>query len=268
MLVVAHRSRPMAGCTEVIYDETLSLLAIGLINDIRSREDGWQTSIDEMAEKAGKERPGRAESRRKIRGGLRELEAAGYLRRQRTSGPAGRPVVGLHYFDIPRVPPLWRVPNRWTRFLEERKGNCGCGHNPSVPLDRCCAFHYWTGLVTHLRPDRTEGQIRADIAIYCESVTLVSDPAYGDASHDAAASFIAHALGESGCGEPCDCPAADRARAFAGLLPAVVAHLWAAEDGRAEDGHEGNSHERCPRCPAGLPPLPPPDRFDDEDGES
>lgn len=153
--------------------------------------------------------------------------------------------------------PTWNDPATWAAagWIENLADpeEQGCIANPEVAGDRCCAYHHWTGLMMRPYHGRDGDDTRnADVVIGTEAHNIVLDPQYGEGAYDAAASFVAHALGQSGCGDSCACPAGDRARAFAAILPEIVAHAFA-----GEIRHEGNSHVRCLRCPAGLPPLPP-----------
>ena len=76
--------------------------ARGLLAEILSRPDDWDTTADEIWERAKSERGEAAgEGRDMIRDLFAELEAAGYLRRVKKRGPRGRMFTELHVYDVP-----------------------------------------------------------------------------------------------------------------------------------------------------------------------
>ncbi|MER7341552.1 helix-turn-helix domain-containing protein [Streptomyces sp. NPDC000075] len=90
----------------------LSLLAIGLAVHIRSLPDGSPVGIKPLAERF-------PEGEVRIAGGLRELEAAGYLERERVRTEGGRVVTRTVFYSSPKpdgpppappTPPADRAP--------------------------------------------------------------------------------------------------------------------------------------------------------------
>lgn len=143
--------------------------------------------------------------------------------------------------------PRWADPATW--LGDPAAGSGGCMANPEGPEGLCCAFHQWNErLMTGPEGVRSQGGLSGDerIATFRESQLIVREQGY-----DAAASFIAHVMGEAGCEAACRCPAAVRAMEFRELLPAYVRHLAHADPAP----HSGPGDERCAHCPPGLPPA-------------
>jgi hypothetical protein len=94
------RIRKGKGCEslrrEMLQDPQLSFRALGVLVYLLSLPDTWKTDSERLA----KSRPA-GEGRTAIRTALRELEAAGYLRRDRTRGPQGLWVWTWRYTDDP-----------------------------------------------------------------------------------------------------------------------------------------------------------------------
>lgn len=67
---------------EALADGRLSFKARGILAFLLSRPPGWKTSAERLA-KSG------IDGERAVKSGLKELEAAGYLKRTRTHGPDG-----------------------------------------------------------------------------------------------------------------------------------------------------------------------------------
>lgn len=84
-------------------DERLSYLARGVLVEILSRPDGWETNADALSERARQYRGGkRGEGRRALREAFAELEAAGYMIRRKERGPKGRIVTLMETYDTPQ----------------------------------------------------------------------------------------------------------------------------------------------------------------------
>lgn len=85
-------------------DERLSYLARGVLVEILSRPDGWETNADALSERARQYRGGkRGEGRRALREAFAELEAAGYMIRRKERGPKGRIVTLMEAYDTPQA---------------------------------------------------------------------------------------------------------------------------------------------------------------------
>jgi hypothetical protein len=103
--VKIHRSRPEARFTiipdETLRDPRLSYNARGILGELLSRPDDWQTTADAITKAAARHRGREAEGRRKIAQAFAELERARYLRRVRTRGPGGKFATEVHVYDRP-----------------------------------------------------------------------------------------------------------------------------------------------------------------------
>lgn len=83
-------------------DERLSYLARGILVEILSRPDGWETTADQLMQRARQYRgEKRGEGRRAIRAAFVELEAAGYMHRVRTRDKRGRMTTTVYVTDVP-----------------------------------------------------------------------------------------------------------------------------------------------------------------------
>lgn len=98
-----HHSQPETGFTIIpnatLRDQRLSTTARGVLVDLLSRPDGWQTNADAMVEQAHRCRPDHAEGRRMMRGAYAELEALGYLKRTRVRQPDGTIKTEMDVYD-------------------------------------------------------------------------------------------------------------------------------------------------------------------------
>lgn len=101
-----NRSQPEKHFTQIpnaaLRDERLSYTARGVLAEMLSRPDGWDTSADQMSDRARLNgREARGEGRRAIRAAFAELEAAGYLRRERVQIDGGKFVTEMFLTDEP-----------------------------------------------------------------------------------------------------------------------------------------------------------------------
>lgn len=91
-----RRSRPEADFTIIpnsaLRDDRLSYCARGVLAELLSRPNGWETNADALSERARRHRGNKSgEGRRALRGAFAELEAAGYMIRRRERIPRGEP---------------------------------------------------------------------------------------------------------------------------------------------------------------------------------
>jgi hypothetical protein len=87
-----------------VRDERLSYTARGVLAELLSRADGWETTADRMSQQARRARgSARGEGRRAIRAAWAELEAAGYLHRFRAQDEAGRWTTTTVVTDVPHT---------------------------------------------------------------------------------------------------------------------------------------------------------------------
>lgn len=101
-----HRSHPDDHFTiipnETLRDRRLSYNARGVLMELLSHVDGWETNADALSQLARKhrgERPG--EGRRALRAAFTELEQLGYLVRRKERRERGRFVTTFDLFDTP-----------------------------------------------------------------------------------------------------------------------------------------------------------------------
>lgn len=86
-----------------LRDERLSYTARGVLAEILSRPDGWETSADALSERARFHRGAkRGEGRRALRAAFTELEEAGYMRRVVQRGEGGRFSTLMVVYDTPK----------------------------------------------------------------------------------------------------------------------------------------------------------------------
>ncbi len=83
---------------DLLRDKNLSFRALGVLVEILSRPDNWQTRAETLA-------AGRKEGRDAVRTALAELRAAGYLVQQKVRGPDGRIATISFIYDTPQEQP-------------------------------------------------------------------------------------------------------------------------------------------------------------------
>lgn len=86
----------------LLRDTRLSLRARGLLVELLSRPDDWQTSADAMARTARRDRGRAGEGRDAMRGAFAELETARYIVRTRSQNASGEWTTELVVYDIPQ----------------------------------------------------------------------------------------------------------------------------------------------------------------------
>lgn len=93
-----------------IRDDRLSYMARGLLAEILSRPDGWETTADQLWRKAQRDRPGagHGEGRRAFRAVFAELRERGYMHRARSRGDDGLWRTVQVVFDTPQNSPFRR----------------------------------------------------------------------------------------------------------------------------------------------------------------
>lgn len=104
--VKIHRTRHEANFTilpnAALRDQRLSLRARGLLVELLSRPEDWNTSADAMARTARRDRGKKGEGRDAMRGAFAELEEAGYIVRTRTQNDGGEWSTVLAVYDTPQ----------------------------------------------------------------------------------------------------------------------------------------------------------------------
>lgn len=99
-----HRSKHTEHFTilpnATLRDPRLSWAARGVLMELLSRPEDWQTNADQMARTAKQERNKRGEGREAVRALFGELESAGYIVRTKTQTDGGSWVTELTVFDV------------------------------------------------------------------------------------------------------------------------------------------------------------------------
>ncbi|MDH6448227.1 hypothetical protein M2155_000635 [Streptomyces sp. SAI-119] len=110
-MLIIRRSRPEKNFLIIpnvaLFDERLGYIARGVLHELLGRPPGWQTNAEKLAEAAQRHRGSKGESKRALRLAFAELEAAGYMTRQRSRVPKGEPNGGdfvtiLTVYDVPQ----------------------------------------------------------------------------------------------------------------------------------------------------------------------
>lgn len=101
-----HRSHPDENFTilpnATLRDRRLSYTARGVLVELLSHSDGWETNADALWRLAQRERGGKTgEGRRAIRAAFAELEERGYMVRRRAQKERGRFVTEIDLYDTP-----------------------------------------------------------------------------------------------------------------------------------------------------------------------
>jgi hypothetical protein len=103
--VKIHHSKPSSRFTvipnEVLQDQRLTFTARGILGDILSRPQDWQTTCAATYEAARRARPEMKESRRDIERAWAQLKEFGYMTTVVTKGSDGTCVTELHVYDTP-----------------------------------------------------------------------------------------------------------------------------------------------------------------------
>jgi hypothetical protein len=105
--VKIHRSRSGSHFTQIpdamLRDERLGYAARGILCELLSRPDDWETTADKTTERARRERSTRGESRRVVRAAFAELKDAGYMVVKRVPLPGGKWGSEVHVYDQPQT---------------------------------------------------------------------------------------------------------------------------------------------------------------------
>lgn len=99
-----HRSKHSENFTilpnAALRDERLSYRARGVLMELLSRPEDWQTTADALARTAKQQRGKKGEGRDAMRGAFAELKAAGYLVASKGKGESGTHTTELHVYDV------------------------------------------------------------------------------------------------------------------------------------------------------------------------
>ncbi|MEU6340211.1 hypothetical protein ABZ883_04580 [Streptomyces sp. NPDC046977] len=130
---------------ETLRDDALGYVARGVLAELLSRPDGWQTTADDLSKRARQLRGTRGEGRRLLRNAFAELEEAGYLVRSRERGEGGLFVTVITVYDVPQKhrgtgsgTPVTDVPEAAPRLEGEGAGDADGPEAvpPSIPAPR------------------------------------------------------------------------------------------------------------------------------------
>lgn len=135
-----HRSHPDENFTilpnATLRDQRLSYTARGVLIELLSHSDGWETNADALWRLAQRERGGKTgEGRRAIRAAFSELEECGYMVRQRVQKEKGRFVTEIDLYDTPDHRSAVTGMSAWDEVDALRAingGDRGTGYETSV----------------------------------------------------------------------------------------------------------------------------------------
>lgn len=100
-----HRSHPDDNFTilpnEMLRDARLTYAARGVLAELLTHTDGWETNADALWRLARRHRPKTAEGRRAMRSAFAELEDRGYMVRRKSQHDDGRFATALEIHDTP-----------------------------------------------------------------------------------------------------------------------------------------------------------------------
>jgi hypothetical protein len=90
-----------------VFDERMGRIARSVLAELIARPPGWETTADRLADSAQRHRGARAESKRAYRLAFKEMEACGYMTREKSKIPKGQPGGGnfvtiLTVYDVPQ----------------------------------------------------------------------------------------------------------------------------------------------------------------------
>lgn len=101
---------------DVIRDRRLSYKAHGILHRLLSMPDNWRTSAEELARHS-------PDGLHAVRAGLRELEAVGYIRRQKLRDDLGRIRTVTTVFDSPSPESGFPTSDNRSSLEEPTKNN-------------------------------------------------------------------------------------------------------------------------------------------------
>jgi hypothetical protein len=102
-----RRSRPADNFTilpnATLRDDRLTYCARGVLAELLTRPEGWETNADALSDRARRHRGDVVgEGRRGLRSAFAELEVAGYIIRRKEKAAKGRFVTVLEIYDVPQ----------------------------------------------------------------------------------------------------------------------------------------------------------------------
>lgn len=102
-----RRSRPADNFTilpnATLRDDRLTYCARGVLAELLTRPEGWETNADALSDRARRHRGDVVgEGRRGLRSAFAELETAGYIIRRKEKAAKGRFVTVLEIYDVPQ----------------------------------------------------------------------------------------------------------------------------------------------------------------------
>jgi hypothetical protein len=132
-----RRSRPADNFTilpnATLRDDRLTYCARGVLAELLTRPEGWETNADALSDRARRHRGDVVgEGRRGLRSAFAELEEAGYIIRRKEQAAKGRFVTVLEVYDIPQD----RGTGRGTSAGGTSASATSVGGTSSVSTDR------------------------------------------------------------------------------------------------------------------------------------